>query len=203
MQGQFDSPLDAVGIEQAAVTGKALMQRWPVDQVVTSSLRRTRQTAASAGLDGLPTTVDDRWKEIDFGAYDDRRIGAVMVELGTAWASDVNFVPPGGESLAALHERVGNALSELLEPARSVNIAVVTHATPVKSAVAWLLGGAAEMIMRLRVSLSSLTAFGHTPYGWVLTEFNWTPALHVADPSAHLHAYPPTRRDGGRLPDQS
>ena len=59
------------------------------------------------------------------------------------------------------------------------NVAVVTHATPVKSAVAWLLGGAAEMIMRLRVSLASITAFGPVAHGLVLTDFNWCPARHI------------------------
>ena len=182
LQGRFDSPLDDFGLEQAAVAGRALLDRWPVDRVVSSSLLRTRQTASAAGLDGLPTAVDDRWKEINFGAYDDRRIGEVMSKLGAAWAADATFVPPGGESMADLHQRVGAALDELAGPARTESIAVVTHATPIKSAVARLLGGSAEMIMRLRVSLASVTAFGHTPHGWVLTEFNWTPARRAGDP---------------------
>ena len=50
LQGQIDSPLDEVGFEQSAVVGKALRDRWPVDRVVTSSRRRTRQTSRAAGL---------------------------------------------------------------------------------------------------------------------------------------------------------
>ncbi len=182
MQGQFDSPLDKVGLRQAAVAGRALLDRWPVDRVVSSSLQRTRQTAAAARLGELPTAIDDRWMEIDFGAYDDHSIGEVMAELGAAWAADSEYVPPGGESMGDLHRRVGAALDELAEPARTENVVVVTHATPIKSAVTWLLGGTAEMIMRLRVNLASVTAFGDTPYGWVLTEFNWTPARRVGSP---------------------
>ena len=144
-----------------------------------SSRRRTRQTAGAAGLADAPITVDDRWAEIDFGAYDDRRIGDVMAELGAAWASDVSYAPPGGESMACLHERVGEAVAGLVEEAATRNILVVTHATPIKSAVVWLLGGGAEMIMRLRVSLASITAFGPVSHGLVLTEFNWCPARHI------------------------
>ena len=144
-----------------------------------SSRRRTRQTARAAGLGDLPATVDDRWMEIDFGAYDDRRIGEVMADLGAAWASDISYVPPGGESMASLHERVGEAIAEVADEAVTRNIVVVTHATPVKSAVVWLLGGAAEMIMRLRVSLASVTVFGPVTQGLVLTEFNWCPARHI------------------------
>ena len=179
LQGQFDSPLDEVGLEQSAVVGEALRERWPVDRVVVSSRRRTQQTAQSAGLADTPTTVDDRWMEIDFGAYDDRRISEVMAELGAAWASDISYTPPGGESMACLHGRVGEAVAELAEEATTSNILVVTHATPIKSAVVWLLGGGAEMIMRLRVSLASVTAFGPVSRRLVLTDFNWCPARHI------------------------
>ena len=117
--------------------------------------------------------------ELDFGAYDGRRIGEVMAELGTAWASDISYEPPGGESMACLHERVGEAAAEIAEEASTRNILVVTHATPIKSAVVWLLGGGAEMIMRLRVSLASVTAFRPVAHGLVLTEFNWCPARHI------------------------
>ncbi|MDE0494546.1 MAG: histidine phosphatase family protein [Acidimicrobiaceae bacterium] len=180
LQGQSDSPLDEVGFEQSAVVGKALWDRWPVDRLVVSSRRRTQQTARAAGLADVPTTVDDRWTEIDFGAYDDRRIGDVMAELGAAWASDVSYVPPGGESMTSLHERVGEAVAELAGEATTSNILVVTHATPIKSAVVWLLGGDAEMIMRLRVSLASITAFRPVAHGLVLSEFNWCPARHIS-----------------------
>ena len=162
------------------MVGEALRGRWAVDRVVVSSRRRTQQTAQAAGLAGMPTTVDDRWTEIDFGVYDDRRIGEAMVDLGAAWVSDISYVPPGGESMACLHERVGEAVAEIVEEASIRNVAVVTHATPIKSAVAWLLGGPAEMIMRLRVGLASVTAFGPVSHGLVLTEFNWCPARHIA-----------------------
>ena len=150
-----------------------------MDRVVVSSRRRTQQTARAAGLGGTPTTIDDRWTEVDFGAYDDRRISEVMAELGSAWVSDISYVPPGGESMAGLHERVGEAVAEIAVEASTRNVLVVTHATPIKSAVVWLLGGGAEMIMRLRVSLASITAFGPVSGGLVLTDFNWCPARHV------------------------
>ena len=182
LQGQFDSPLDEVGLEQAAVVGRALRERWPVDRVVVSSRRRTQQTARAAGLGEAPVTVDDRWMEIDFGEYDDRRIGDVMAELGAAWTADAGYVPPGGESMNQLHARVGEAVAEIAEEAITDNVVVVTHATPIKSATAWLLGGGAEMIMRFRVSLASVTVFGPVAHGLVLIEFNWSPARHVTGP---------------------
>ena len=180
LQGQSDSPLDEVGCEQAAVVGRALRERWAVDRVVVSSRRRTQQTARAGGLGEMPTTIDDRWVEIDFGAYDDRRIRDVMAELATAWTDDAGYVPPGGESMAQLHQRVGEAVAEIAEEAVTRNILVVTHATPIKSATVWLLGGDAAMIMRLRVGLASVTAFGPVAHRLVLTDFNWCPARHLS-----------------------
>ena len=161
------------------MVGRALRERWSIDRVVLSSRRRTRQTAEAAGLADAPTTVDDRWMEIDFGAYDNRRIGQVMAELAACWTSDIGYVPPGGESMARLHERVGEAVAEISEEAVARNIVVVTHATPIKSATAWLLGGEASMIMRFRVSLASVTAFGPVSHGLVLTDFNWSPSRRL------------------------
>jgi probable phosphoglycerate mutase len=182
LQGQFDSPLDEVGLEQARVTGEAIADRWGIDRVVTTSRRRTIQTAAAAGLGDRPSVVDDRWQEIDFGDYDDRPISDVIADLGAAWANDVEYIPPNGESMGSMHRRVGAAVEELIEPAADENIVVVTHATPVKSAVTWLLAGEVETILRLRVNLASVTAFAPAPSGLLMSDYNWCPARGVTAP---------------------
>ncbi len=175
LQGQHDSPLDELGREQARRVGESIRGRWDIDRVVTSSLRRTAQTAEEAGVSHLPTTVDDRWMEIDFGEYDDRKIGEVMHKLGAAWATDIEYVPEGGESVGHMHRRVGLALDEMLPHDPDENILVVTHATPIKSVMAWVLGGGAEMILKSWVNLGSVTTFAAGPQGLLLIEFNWRP----------------------------
>lgn len=172
-QGRVDPPLDDFGRAQAEAVGRALRDRWSVDRVVASPRRRVLETVALAGLDSASVTVDDRWREIDFGRYEGQPM-AGLSELMTNWAADPEFAPPAGESLTALHLRVGEALADVEGPAGSSNVVVVSHATPVKSATAHLLGGDAAMIMRSRVGLASVTAFEPSLGGLVLTEFNWT-----------------------------
>jgi broad specificity phosphatase PhoE len=46
----------------------------------------------------------------------------------------------GGESLAELDARVRRACGDLLERAETENVVVVSHVSPMKSAVAWALG---------------------------------------------------------------
>lgn len=146
--------------------------------MVTSRLR-ARQTAQASGLDSLPVTVDDRWTELDFGAYDERRGSEVLGELMAAWAADASYAPPGGESMASLHERVGEAVAEILDEALTRDIVVISHATPIKSAVARLLGGGPEVILRLWLRPASVTVADISDYGPVLSEFNWCPARHL------------------------
>jgi len=175
LQGQLDSPIDDVGRRQAELSGAEIRRRWDIDRVVTSSRQRTKQTAEAAGLGHLPHTVDDRWTEIDFGAYDNRRIAEVMADLGAAWADDIDYEPEGGESMGAMHRRVGEALDELIPADPDEHVVVVTHATPIKSVVAWVLGGGPEMILRTWVNLGSITSVAPRDGQLLLAEFNWRP----------------------------
>ncbi len=68
-QGQLDSPLDAVGLAQAAAAGTALKPMRP-DALVSSDLKRALDTAAVVGAEcGLDVTVDQRLREIHLGAW--------------------------------------------------------------------------------------------------------------------------------------
>jgi broad specificity phosphatase PhoE len=55
------------------------------------------------------------------------------------WRNDPHFTPEGGESFAALHERVRAAAEDLVQRAADRNVVVVSHVSPIKSAVAWAL----------------------------------------------------------------
>ncbi|HUP74598.1 MAG TPA: histidine phosphatase family protein [Acidimicrobiales bacterium] len=180
LQGQYDSPLDEVGWQQAKAVGLHLQENYDVARVITSAMTRTRQTVEAAGLLHLPTTVDDRWREIDFGAYDQRRIQDVHVDLGAKWAEDPEWQPDGGaESIATLHRRVESALVDVLEAhdrvASEQAIVIVSHATPIKSAIAHAALGGPPMILRLQIGLASVSTMACTNGVSVLTSFNERP----------------------------
>lgn len=172
LQGQFNSPLDDVGVEQATRAGEYIRRRWDIDAVVTSSLTRTRETAAHAGFDAGDVIVDDRWREIDFGEYDQRKIGEVITELSARWRSNIHYEPVGGESMATMHERVVEACMDLAERAADENVLVVTHATPIKSAAVWALGGAPTMILNLWVNLATVSVLSEVHGEFILSEYN-------------------------------
>jgi broad specificity phosphatase PhoE len=166
LQGRVDLDLDEAGRAEALAIARVLEG---VDRVVTSPLRRARQTAEAIGR---PTTVDDRWIELDYGEWDQIPVGAVTPAQWAAWRADAHFVPPGGESLQQLQQRVQAACIELAEDAVSRDIAVVTHVSPIKAAVAWSLGVGPEVSWRMFVAQSSISRIRVGPRGPVLTSFN-------------------------------
>jgi broad specificity phosphatase PhoE len=137
LQGRLDQDLDAHGQRQASAVAAYVTERCEVDLVVSSPLRRAEQTAAAFGL---PIETDDRWMELSYGEYEGTPHSDVPSEVWSRWRDDPHFTPAGGESLAALDERVRSACNDLLERAREHNVVVVSHVSPMKSAVAWALG---------------------------------------------------------------
>lgn len=172
LQGDSDIPLDEVGRLQAESAGAYIRGRWDIDTVFTSSLQRSRQTAVLAGFPADTLEVDDRWREISFGEFEGHKVEEIAPDLGTRWRADINYRPVGGESLPSLHSRVAEACAEMSARATDENILVVTHATPIKSAVIWATGGAPAMILKLWVYPGSISVLDNRGGNAVLLEFN-------------------------------
>jgi probable phosphoglycerate mutase len=149
--GRADPELDDVGRAQAEAIGDTLGS---VDRVITSPLRRAVETARF--IDG-PVSVDARFVELDYGDWDGRPLGDVGTEEWRRWQEDLEFEPPGGESIGALGRRVRAALDDLEAEAAEGVVAVVTHVSPLKAAVAWALGVDDRVAWHLFVSPGSIT----------------------------------------------
>jgi broad specificity phosphatase PhoE len=180
--GRADPPLDDAGVAQAAALA-GLAKAWPGPvRVVSSPLRRCRETAARiAEAAGTSVEVDERWIELDYGELEAMPLADVPVETWARWRSDLDFRPPGGETLAELGRRVRAACDELAAGGEGEDIVVVTHVSPIKAAVAWALGVDDSVTWRLFVAPGSVSriavAGGRTP----LHGFNDTSAQVGSD----------------------
>jgi broad specificity phosphatase PhoE len=166
LQGRLDAPLSELGRRQAASLAATVPR---VARVVSSPLLRARETAE---VFGLPVEVDERWVEMDYGEYDGQLLAEVPVELWERWRRDVGHCPPGGESLAAVGERVRGACTELLAEAAERDVVVVSHVSPIKAAVAWALGVGDEAVWRMFLEVASVCRVGVGPHGPMLRSFN-------------------------------
>jgi broad specificity phosphatase PhoE len=164
--GRADPDLDEHGERQAEAIAAVLP---PLDRVVASPLRRAQQTAATFGV---PVETDDRWIELDYGDWDGEPIAAVPPDTWAQWRHDLDLRPPGGETLVELGRRVRAACDDLVGAARDGNVAVVTHVSPVKAAVAWALGVGDEVTWRMFVGTASITRIEVRDDRPVLTSFD-------------------------------
>ena len=164
--GRGDPELDQTGREQAEELANRLGE---VDLVISSPLKRTMETASY-----ISNTVetDPRWLELDYGELEGRSIESVDTAIWENWRSDVNWVPDGGESLSALGIRVAEACDEIAEISKDKEIVVVTHVSPIKATLAWVLGLDAEVSWKCHVSPGSSMSIKIGQYGAVLHNFN-------------------------------
>jgi broad specificity phosphatase PhoE len=164
--GRADVPLTDTGRRQAEALASVL---GPVDRVVTSPLQRARDTAAAFGR---PVEVDDRWTELDYGIYDELPLGEVPAEMWQKWRGDAGYAPPEGESLASVGRRVRAACDDAAASAAEADVVVVTHVSPIKAAVAWVLDVGDAVTWRMFVAVASITRIAVTERGPVLRSFN-------------------------------
>ena len=132
IQGHVDSPLTELGVRQAHAVGGLLADliRDPAGwRIVSSPLGRAHATAeiVAARLGGLPIELDERLKEMSWGAHDGRLRAELEAEhpetFGrTGWAFDAS----SGETYDQVCARVGSWLADLPpEPER--RIIAVSH----------------------------------------------------------------------------
>ncbi|MGH9278886.1 MAG: histidine phosphatase family protein [Acidimicrobiales bacterium] len=164
--GRADPPLTDLGRRQAAALAVALPTP---KRLVTSPLRRARETAAAFGV---PAEIDDRWIELDYGELEGTHPSAVPDDVRARWRSDPSYAPPGGESLASLAARVRPACEALVAAADLDDVVVVTHVSPVKSAIAWALDVDDTVAWRMWVEDAAVARVGVGPDGPVLRSFN-------------------------------
>jgi broad specificity phosphatase PhoE len=174
--GRADPPLDATGRAQASAVAAALAPLPRVTRIISSPLRRARETASLIAREG-PVEIDDRWIELHYGEYESTPIVDVPEQTWARWRSDPTFAPNGGESIRSLGVRVTAACAELLPDMEKRDVVVVTHVSPVKAAVAWALDVGNEIAWRSFVTPGSITRIGARRGMPVLLSFNEMP-LH-------------------------
>lgn len=134
--GQFETPLTELGHAQAEATARYL-DSFRIDRIYASDLSRAmdtaRHTAVRQGLDIIPTK---EFREINAGLWEAKEysfLRATYPESYERWLTDVGRAhPDGGESTAALAERVLTALDRIRMENRGKTVAIFTHATPVR-----------------------------------------------------------------------
>ncbi|MFJ9635156.1 bifunctional RNase H/acid phosphatase [Streptomyces sp. NPDC101178] len=164
--GGTDPELSAVGRDQAARAAVHFAALGTVQEIVSSPLRRCRETAAAvAERLGLDVRIEDGLRESDFGAWEGLTFGEVRERYGddlTAWLADPEIPPTGGgESFTEVADRVAAARDRLTARYAGRTVLLVTHVTPIKTLVRLALEAPARSMFRMELSAASISTVAY------------------------------------------
>lgn len=167
--GRGDAELTEVGLEQTRSLAARVAAASTVDALVSSPLRRTRQTADFvADALHLAVTEDPALAETDFGRWEGLTLTEVRerfpVDLDE-WFASVDVAPPGGESFAATAVRVRGARDRILRDFPGKTVVVVSHVTPIKLLLRSALDAPMSALYRMQLDLTGISEIDWYPDG--------------------------------------
>lgn len=153
-----------VGNQQAQRAADRIAELKSVDAIYASPLERARQTAAPiAAARGMKVQIDKGLLECDFGDWTGAELKKLMKlpEWGTVQRAPSTFTFPGGESFNAMQTRIVTAIDRLRVLHAGGVIVCVSHADPIKAAVAHAMGTHIDLFQRIVIGTCSITAIAY------------------------------------------
>ena len=134
--GQTDASLTELGKMQAGAVTEYLKDEH-IDLVISSDLKRAYDTVApSAEIRGLQVIPDKNLREINVGKWEYLTYDEIDQNFGEQWhlwKEDMSRCEPeGGESLAAMRERIVNEVTKIALENNGKTVLIGTHATPIR-----------------------------------------------------------------------
>lgn len=152
------------GRAQAEAVAERLALLKKVDAIYASPLERTRETAAVIGTRlGLKVGVEKGLLECDFGEWTGAELKTLnrLPEWGTVQRYPSGFRFPKGESFREMHTRITEAVARLRARHPGQTIVLVSHADPIKAAVADATGTPLDLFQRIVISPCSVSAIAY------------------------------------------
>ena len=165
------------GRAQAERVAARIAELKNVAAVYASPLERARETAApiAAALQ-LKTRVDKGLLECDFGEWTGAELKTLMKlpEWKAVQRYPSGFRFPGGESFTEMQVRMVSAIDRLRAAHPGAVVVAVSHADPIKAAVAHAMGTHLDLFQRIVISTCSVTAIAYGDSGPVVLTVNST-----------------------------
>ncbi len=169
--------LSPAGHEQAERAAERIAELPHVDALYTSPLERARETAAPIGrVTGHKPRVERGLLECDFGDWTGASLRRLMRkrEWATVQRAPSSFRFPGGESFTEMQLRMVTTLERLRDAHPGGTIVCVSHADPIKAAVAHALGTHLDLFQRIVISTCSISTIAWSAGGPVVLAVNST-----------------------------
>jgi probable phosphoglycerate mutase len=149
------------GRRQADAVAARIAKLPSVAAVYASPLERARETGlAIARGRGLALRIERDLSEIDIGEWTGLSIrrASRKPEWQIVQRHPSGFRFPGGESFTEMQTRMTAALARLADRHRGETVVAVSHADPIKAAVAHALGTPLDLFQRIVIAPASISA---------------------------------------------
>ncbi len=165
------------GRAQAEAVAERLRAVPKIDAIYASPLERTRETAAPiAKARALKVVAERGLLECDFGDWTGRQLKELMKlpEWSTVQRYPSGFRFPNGESFAEMQTRITGTVADMAIRHPGGTVVLVSHADPIKAAVASALGTHLDLFQRIVISPCSVTTVAYGTGGPVVLNVNST-----------------------------
>ena len=165
------------GVAQAEEVAARVASLARIDAIYSSPLERARETAAPiARTTGHKVTIDKGLLECDFGDWTGAELKKLMKlpEWTTVQRSPSTFRFPSGESFTEMQTRMVSTIDRLCARHPGGTIVCVSHADPIKAAVAHAMGTHIDLFQRIVIGTCSVSAVAYTPSGPIVLTVNST-----------------------------
>ena len=156
--------LSDAGRKQAEAAALRLAKIPRLAAIYSSPLERARETAAAvARARRMPIRIERGLLECDFGAWTGRKLNDLRKrpEWDVVQRHPSAFRFPDGESFTEMQTRITGALARLVAQHPGRVVVAVSHADPIKAAVAHALGTPLDLFQRIVIGTASITAIAY------------------------------------------
>lgn len=157
--GSTDDPLTELGWKQVRAAVKNDGSAW--QRIISSPLSRCADFAWELGDQlGLPVSLDERFQEMHFGAWEGRSAAELMdtdaEALGLFWDDPKSNTPPLAEPLLQFESRVLSAWHNTLARYSGESMLLVTHGGVIRTLLCHLQQQPIERLLQFEVKHAAL-----------------------------------------------
>jgi probable phosphomutase (TIGR03848 family) len=152
------------GRKQADAAAQRIARVPKIAAIYSSPLERARETAAPlARARRMPIRIERGLLECDFGGWTGRKLDELRKkpEWDVVQRHPSAFRFPDGESFTEMQARITGALARLVAQHPGRVVVAVSHADPIKAAVAHALGMPLDLFQRVVIGTASITAIAY------------------------------------------
>jgi probable phosphoglycerate mutase len=165
------------GKKQAAHAAERIAELGKVHAIYSSPLERARETAAPIGRAlRVPVRIERGLLECDFGSWTGQSLRRLYKkpEWTAVQRTPSSFRFPEGESFVEMQTRMVGALDVIRRRHAGKTVVCVSHADPIKAAVAHAMGTPLDLFQRIVISTCSVTAILYSDTAPIVLTVNST-----------------------------